>query len=141
MYRWRSRHCWDLRIAQLVSSHLGKKTVVLGASPNAARYAYLAVKRLKANGHRPIPVGIREGTIEGIPIITNHPAIEGVDTITLYLRAALQRDLYDYIFSLSPKRLIFNPGAENEELVRMAAEKGTETVNACTLVMLATGEF
>lgn len=118
-----------------------KKTLVLGATPNPARYAYLAVKKLQAYDHEVIPVGIRKGDIEGIPIQNGRPEISDVDTITLYLNPDHQRDYYDYIFSLHPKRLIFNPGTENPELMRLAREKGVEVEVACTLVMLSVGVY
>jgi predicted CoA-binding protein len=118
-----------------------KKTIVLGATPNPERYAYLAVKKLLAYGHDAIPVGIRNGEIEGTPIQNGRPEINDVDTITLYLNPDHQREYYDYIFSLQPKRLIFNPGTENPELMRLAQEKGVETEVACTLVMLSVGVY
>lgn len=118
-----------------------KKTVVLGATPNPERYAYLAVKKLLAYGHDVVPVGIRKGEIDGTPIQNGRPEISGVDTITLYLNPEHQRDYYDYIFSLQPQRLIFNPGTENPELMGLAREKGVETEVACTLVMLSVGDY
>lgn len=118
-----------------------KKTLVLGSTPNPARYAYLAVMRLKQRGHEVVPLGIRDGHIEGIEILKGKPVIEGVDTVTLYLNAQRQHEYYDYIFSLHPRRIIFNPGTENPELMRLANEKGIETVEGCTLVMLSIGVF
>lgn len=118
-----------------------KKTVVLGATPNPARYANMAVLRLTQYGHEAVPVGIREGTIGGIPILTGHPLLDEVDTVTLYLNAARQADYYSYIFSLKPRRIIFNPGAENPELARLARQSGIETVEGCTLVMLSIGNY
>ncbi len=118
-----------------------KKTLVLGATPNPARYAYLAVMRLKQRGHEVVPLGIRDGNVEGIEIQKGKPSIEGVDTVTLYLNAERQREYYDYIFSLKPKRIIFNPGTENPELMKLANERGIETVEGCTLVMLSIGAF
>lgn len=118
-----------------------KKTVVLGATPNPARYAYSAVRRLQANGHEVIAVGNKKGEIEGITIQNHNPVEEGVDTITMYLNAMNQKPYYDYIFSLNPKRIIFNPGAENLELARLAEEKGIEIVYGCTLVMLSIGDY
>lgn len=118
-----------------------KKTVVLGATPNPARYAYLAIMRLVQYGHEVIPIGIREGTVAGINIQKGMPPLEGVDTITLYLNAGRQQAYYDYILSLKPKRIIFNPGAENPELAKMAGEQGIETVEGCTLVMLSIGAY
>lgn len=115
-----------------------KKTLVLGASPNPARYAYAAVEQLAVHGHEVIPIGQRKGEIAGLPIINEPPAVEGVDTITLYLSPENQRPYYDYILhEIRPKRLIFNPGTENAELARKAREVGIEVEMACTLVMLA----
>ncbi len=118
-----------------------KKTVVLGATPNPARYANMAVHRLTQYGHEAVPVGIREGAIGSIQILTGRPSLDDVDTITLYLNAGRQAEYYPYIFSLNPKRIIFNPGTENPELVRMAHERGIETVEGCTLVMLSIGDY
>lgn len=118
-----------------------KKTLVLGATPNPERYAYLATMRLAQYGHEVIPIGNRAGKIEGHKIIQGTPEVEGVDTVTLYLGPARQPAYYDYIFSLHPKRIIFNPGTENLEFVRLAEERGIETVEGCTLVMLSIGGY
>jgi len=116
---------------------MGKKTLVLGASANPDRTSFEAVLRLKAKGHEVVSIGNREGDIMGNPIQTGKPAVEGVDTVTLYLNPERQKEYYDYILGLQPKRIIFNPGTENFELARLAKEKGIETEMACTLVMLA----
>ena len=118
-----------------------KKTVVIGASANPDRYSNMAVRKLKSYGHEVIAVGLREGDIDGIKIHADKPAIENVDTVTMYVGERNQPPLYDYIFSLHPKRIIFNPGAENPELKEMASEKGIEVTEACTLVMLSIGNF
>ena len=118
-----------------------KKTLVLGATPNPERYAYLATQRLAKYGHEVVPVGIRQGSIAGIEILQGEPAVEEVDTVTLYLGAERQLPYYDYLFSLHPKRFIFNPGAENPALLKMANERGIETVEGCTLVMLSIGVY
>ena len=118
-----------------------KKTVVLGASPNPSRVSNQVVYRLQNRGHEVIPVGIRDGEIAGIEIEKGQPQHDGVDTITLYLGAKNQPQYYDYILSLNPKRIIFNPGAENPELFKIAREKGIEVENACTLVMLSIGNY
>jgi len=120
---------------------MDKKTIVLGASSNPSRYSYLAVNRLVAHGHDVVAIGRRDGRINGTNIITDHPIIEGVDTITLYLNAQNQKQYYDYILSLHPKRLIFNPGAENDELASLAAQHNIEPMEACTLVLLSTGQY
>jgi predicted CoA-binding protein len=118
-----------------------KKTVVIGASENENRYANRAVRKLKSHGHEVVALGLREGQIDGVKIHKDKPALEGVDTVTMYVGQQNQPPLYDYILSLKPKRIIFNPGAENPELESMAEEKGIETVEACTLVMLSIGNF
>lgn len=115
--------------------------MVLGASENPARYSFLAVNRLRANGHPVIAIGNKKGQISETPIITDRPEEVGVDTVTLYLNPVLQKQYYDYILSLQPKRIIFNPGTENEELEELAKEKGIEPIEACTLVLLSTGQY
>ena len=119
----------------------GKKTLVLGASANPARYSYLAVDRLQAKGHEVIAVGKRPGKVGQVAVETEARNIPGVDTVTLYLNAGNQKQYYDYIVSLHPKRIIFNPGAENEELSIMAKENGILPQEACTLVLLSTGQY
>ncbi|MDZ7880036.1 MAG: CoA-binding protein [Saprospiraceae bacterium] len=118
-----------------------KKTLILGATPNRERYAYLATQRLKKAGHEVLPVGRKKGSIEGIVIENDTPPYKDVDTVTLYLNPDNQKPYYDYILSLNPKRIIFNPGTENWELVRLAKEQGIETEIACTLVLLSVGNY
>jgi len=120
---------------------MNKKTVVLGASTNTSRYSNIAVNRLKNHGYEAVPVGIRKGEIAGINILNGSPEIEGVDTITLYLNPTRQVEYYDYILGLKPNRIIFNPGTENAELMKLAEAQGIETVIACTLVMLSIGDY
>src|SRR3954462_14096991 len=111
-----------------------KKTLVLGASTNPSRYSYLAMDRLSAHKHPVVAVGLREGKVGSVDIVKGQPKEEGVHTITLYLNANNQKQYYDYILSLHPKRIIFNPGAENEELENLANKNGIDTMEACTLV-------
>ena len=118
-----------------------KKTLVLGASDNPSRYSYLAINRLQAHQHPVVAVGRRETAVNGTQIYKDHIPEEGVDTVTLYLNPKNQVEYYDYILSLKPKRIIFNPGTENDDLVRMAKENGIQPVIACTLVMLSTGQY
>jgi predicted CoA-binding protein len=118
-----------------------KKTIVLGASTNPRRYSFSAVQDLKRNGHTVVPVGIKTGKVAGIEIQHGQPAVEGVDTVTLYLNPTRQEPYYDYILALQPKRIIFNPGTENAALARMAREKGIGVEIGCTLVMLAVGTY
>jgi predicted CoA-binding protein len=118
-----------------------KKTVVLGASDNPERYSYLAVDKLNKYNHPVVAIGRKPGKIGDTNIITEHPAEKDVDTVTLYLNPTHQKDYYDYILSLNPKRIIFNPGAENDELYEMAKANGIKPLEACTLVLLSTNQF
>ena len=118
-----------------------KKTLVLGATPNPGRYANLASSRLVSNGHPIVNVGLKKGEAGGVPIERPETIHKDIDTITLYVGPRNQPALYDYILKTSPKRIIFNPGAENPELEKMAQEKGIETIEACTLVMLSIGNY
>jgi len=118
-----------------------KKTLVLGASPNSSRYSYLAIQRLRNFKHPVVGIGKKTGKVADIEINTDQPKIEGVDTITLYMNASNQKQYYDYILSLHPKRIIFNPGAENDELDQLALKNGIKTQDACTLVLLSTGQY
>src|ERR1700744_4334001 len=118
-----------------------KKTLVLGATPDPARYAYLAANRLVKSGHSIVNVGIKTGEVAGVPIEKPETIHNDIDTITLYVGPMNQPPLYDYIINTHPKRIIFNPGTENTELRKMAEEKGIETEYACTLVMLSVGQY
>ena len=118
-----------------------KRTVVFGASPNPARYSYIATKRLRDSGHEVFPVGIRSGEIEGMDIIVGHPEIEEVDTVTMYVGMQNQSEHYHYLLGLKPRRIIFNPGTTNPEFKEMAEEAGIETEEACTLVLLSLGAY
>lgn len=118
-----------------------KKTVVIGASDSPSRYSYLAVTALQKHGHPVFPVGIREGQINGLKIITDRPALSAVDTVTLYISPKHHDKYLDYILSLHPKRIIFNPGTESPSFEQLARSKGIEVVEGCTLVMLSIGAY
>lgn len=118
-----------------------KKTVVLGASENPNRYSNIAINRLTAYGHPVVAIGRKKGKVNEVDITTEHPEVENVDTVTLYLNPINQKPYYDYILSLKPRRVIFNPGTENDELERKLIQKGVITQEACTLVMLSTGQY
>jgi predicted CoA-binding protein len=118
-----------------------KKTLILGATPDSSRYAYLAANRLVRTGHPIVNVGIKKGEVAGVDIEPAEDIHSDIDTVTLYIGTRNQPPLYDYILATNPKRIIFNPGTENPELRRMAQERGIETISACTLVMLSTGEY
>ncbi len=118
-----------------------KKTLVLGASDNPARYSYLAINRLVSHQHPVLALGRKKGIVNGVTIEKEQQDWTDVDTITLYLNPMNQKQYYDYIVSLKPKRIIFNPGTENEELQEIADKNGINTLEACTLVMLSTGQY
>lgn len=117
------------------------KTIVLGASTNPGRYSYKAVHSLLSHGYPVIPVGIKKGEVAGHPIEAAETIHQNIDTLTLYVGAQNQPVYYSYIMDTHPKRIIFNPGTENPELEEMAREKGIEVLQACTLVLLATGQY
>ena len=118
-----------------------KKTLVIGASENPQRYSYLAVQKLTAHKHPVIALGKRSGYIGNTIIETEHKPFGNIDTVTLYLNPARQKEYYEYILSLHPKRIIFNPGTENDELYELAKAKGIAVEEACTLVMLSTHQY
>ena len=118
-----------------------KKTLVLGASLKSWRTSHDAVNRLVKHGHPVVAVGLREGKIGEVDIIKQPPADTDFDTVTIYLNANNQKKYYDYLLALKPRRIIFNPGAENPELAKLAEEKGIETLEACTLTTLAVGLY
>lgn len=118
-----------------------KKTLVLGASSNPSRYSYLAMNRLHNMKYPVIGIGRRAGKAGPVDIGTEMKPLDEIDTITLYLNAANQKPYYDYILSLKPKRIIFNPGAENDELAELASHHGIQPMEACTLVLLSTGQY
>ena len=120
---------------------MSKTTLVLGASANPTRYSNLAINRLRNHNHPVVAIGRRNGTVGDTAVETDMRKIDNLDTITLYLNRGNQRQYYDYILDLHPKRIIFNPGTENDELAEMAKKKGIEPVEACTLVMLSTGQY
>lgn len=120
-----------------------KRTVIVGASTNPGRYAYLAAESLTSYNHEIIPIGIKKGSVFGKQIldIREKPLIADVDTITLYIGPRHQAEWYDYLIGLKPKRIIFNPGTENPEFEKKAEEAGIQALEACTLVMLRTGQY
>lgn len=118
-------------------------TLVVGASPQADRYSHQAVLLLKNCGFEVLALGNRAGTIGDVPIYTNWETLPTttIDTITLYIGAERQAAYYNYILSTRPRRIIFNPGAENPVLEQLARAAGIQTLDACTLVMLRTNQY
>jgi predicted CoA-binding protein len=118
-----------------------KKTLVLGASPNPVRFSHKAVKSLLRHDEEVVAVGFREGLIVEEEIITGQPSIEGVHTVSIYIGSSRQAEYYDYILSLKPKRVIFNPGTVNPEFMARLKKEGIEPVSECMLVMISEGEY
>jgi len=120
-----------------------KLTLVVGATDNPERYAYLAAERLQEKGISFLPIGIKKGSVLGVDILDlrQKPPLEGIHTITLYLAPANQSEWIAYLLSLQPKRIVFNPGTENPDFFLQGQKQGIEALNACTLVILTTGQF
>lgn len=118
-----------------------KNTLIIGATPNPTRYAYKAAHMLKSKGHDIINVGIKSGAVAGVDIEKPETIHDDVHTITLYIGPHLQDSYFDYIVKTNPKRVIFNPGTENAELEELLIANAIEPVEACTLVMLTTGQY
>ncbi len=120
----------------------GSRVAVLGASPKEDRYSFKAMRMLREHGHKPIPIHPAGHTVDGIAGFKSLGKIDKpVDTLTFYVNSKISSGLKDEIIKLNPRRVIFNPGAENEELAEILESAGIEVVIACTLVMLATGAF
>jgi predicted CoA-binding protein len=119
-----------------------KVSLIIGASLNSDRYSNKAFYRLKAANHKVYNIGFREGVLEDLKIYKEHQLDwSTIDTVTLYLGPARQEPYYDYLLKLKPKRVIFNPGTENEELENILKEAGIQTEQACTLVLLSTNQY
>lgn len=120
---------------------INKKTLVLGASPDPSRYSNLAINRLREKGHDVVAIGNHKARVNDVEIDIGKKSIENLDTVSLYLNANNQKEYYNYILSQKPKRIIFNPGAENKELSSLAGKNGISVMEACTLVLLSTGQY
>jgi predicted CoA-binding protein len=119
-----------------------KKTLVLGASTKPGRYALLAAERLQEKGFPIELLGKKDGQVNGIPIKTEFSEIDkNIDTVTIYLSEQNQKEYEELLLKMKPKRVIFNPGAENFELEKKLDAEGVEVLEACTLVMLGTGQY
>ncbi|GGG53838.1 CoA-binding protein [Bizionia arctica] len=120
---------------------MSKKTLVLGASLNPSRYSNMAINRLKQSGHEVVAIGLKVGLVDGVQIDTDLMPYKNIDTVTLYLNPTNQKPYYDYIISLEPKRVIFNPGTENSEFYNILKMNKIDFEVACTLVLLSTRQF
>jgi predicted CoA-binding protein len=118
-----------------------KKTLVLGASANPARYSNMAIKRLAGAGHPVIGIGLKAEEVAGVRIHTKQIPLKGIDTVTLYLNPARQREYYNYIIEIAPKRVIFNPGTENPGFYQLLKQNNIKVEVACTLVLLSINQY
>lgn len=118
-----------------------KKTLVLGASMNTDRYSNMAINRLIKYGHEVEAIGLKKGNVAGVEITTEKKPFEDINTVTLYLNPKRQVEYYDYILSLKPERVVFNPGTENPEFYELLRENNIENEVACTLILLGTNQY
>lgn len=117
------------------------KTLVFGASLKEERYSNIAIHKLRAHKYPVVAIGGREGEVLDVKIHKGNPDLVEIHSITMYMGADRQKEHYEYLLGLNPKRIIFNPGAENDELAELAKEQGAEAIEACTLVLLSTGQY
>ena len=120
---------------------MAKKTLVIGASEKESRYSNSAIELLQKHGHPVVAIGSRNGAAHGISITKEMLPFEKVHTITLYINSSIQESYKDYIKSLNPSRVIFNPGTENKVLYLELNKLGISTIEACTLVMIKTNQY
>ncbi len=118
-----------------------KKTLVIGASLKTDRYSNIAINRLVSYDHPVAAIGLREGEVAGVSIAVEKEDFKDIDTVTLYLNPSRQEEYYEYIISLKPKRVIFNPGTENPDFYKLLKENNIESEVACTLVLLGTNQY
>lgn len=117
------------------------KTLVIGASSNPERYSFLAVNKLLQYNHEVVAIGLKNEKVATVEIQTGFPDFKNVHTVTLYLNPLRQKEYYDYIISLKPQRVIFNPGTENQEFYSLLEQNGIAYEAACTLVLLSINQF
>ncbi|MFN4807877.1 MAG: CoA-binding protein [Bacteroidota bacterium] len=118
-----------------------KKTLVLGASPKSSQYSHMAIQKLLTAGHPVEAIGRSTFELDGVHVKTEKENFNDIDTVTMYLNSERQKEYEEYIIALHPMRIIFNPGAENHAFAEKARAAGIETMEACTLVMLGTGQY
>ncbi len=118
-----------------------KKTLVIGASENPERYSNKAIRALRRHGHEVVAIAPRSGKVEDVDFETQQKEFTDIDTVTLYVGPQNQSGFVEYIMKLNPKRVIFNPGTENEEFAFRLEKASIEPEVACTLVLLSTGQY
>lgn len=129
--------------SESASGQTEKRTLVLGASLKSERHSNMAIRMLRDHEHPVLALGLRKGRVMDVDVENDREMItrEGIHTVTMYMNARRQEEFIDYILDLEPKRIIFNPGAENRKLLFLARDRGIEALEACTLVMLSIGNF
>jgi predicted CoA-binding protein len=118
-----------------------KKTLVLGATAKSEKAAFKAIEMLVAKGHSVLALGQNTGEVAGIKINTKAIPVKNIDTISLYINPARQRDYYNYIVDAKPKRVLFNPGTENPEFYQLLELNNIKYEAACTLVLLTLNKY
>lgn len=118
-----------------------KRTLIIGGSPNPERIAFKAIEKLVTNGHSVIAFGKKQGEVAGVKIHTDVIPVENIDTVSLYINPTHQKEYYDFIVNLNPKRILFSPGTENPEFYQLLEKNSIKFEEACTLVLLTLGEY
>jgi predicted CoA-binding protein len=118
-----------------------KKTLVIGASEKPERYSNKAIRALRAHEHPVVALAPRNGKVDDVEFITQKIDIPELDTVTMYIGEKIQKEYYDYVIQLKPSRVIFNPGTENHEFVKILEKNGIKAEFACTLLLLAIDEY
>jgi predicted CoA-binding protein len=118
-----------------------KKTLVLGATTKPERPAFKAIEMLVGNGHSVLALGQNTGEVAGIKINTKAIPLKNIDTVSLYINPARQRDYYNYVIEAKPKRVLFNPGTENPEFYQLLELNNIKFEAACTLVLLTLNKY
>ena len=118
-----------------------KKTLVIGASEKPERYSNKAIRALLLHNYPVVALGLKKGSIEGVSFHTEKEQFEDIDTVTLYIGPQNQPGYYSYVIGLKPRRVIFNPGTENPEFIELLKSAGIYPEIACTLILLATGQY
>jgi len=120
---------------------MSKKTLVIGASEKTSRYSNLVIHKLKQQCYEVYAIGLKKGNVSGMDITTDMVFYKDINTVTLYINPLNQKEYYDYIVSLKPNRVIFNPGTENPEFYKILEENKIPFEVACTLTLLATNQY